>query len=177
MAAVERLAALEGLTVLGWRDVPHLAKHCGSGARAVLPHLAQLFVAGAGGETGLALDRRAFCLRKQAERETGAMFRVELVELGLRGVVARQFSGTLHLADDRIKCAVRVVRGTETAKARMRLGGKAFQKRHREPRFPDTSLAREQHHLAFAGLRPGPAPKQQFRFFFPSDKGSHTASV
>ena len=47
MAAVERLAALEGLTVLGWRDVPHLAEHCGSGARAVLPHLAQLFVASA----------------------------------------------------------------------------------------------------------------------------------
>ena len=41
MAAVERLAALEGLAVLGWRDVPHLAEHCGSGARAVLPHLAR----------------------------------------------------------------------------------------------------------------------------------------
>jgi glutamate synthase (NADPH/NADH) large chain len=45
MAAVEHLAALEGLTVLGWRDVPHEPGHCGSGARAVLPHLAQLFVA------------------------------------------------------------------------------------------------------------------------------------
>jgi glutamate synthase (NADPH) large chain len=74
MAAVERLAALEGLTVLGWRDVPHLAEHCGSGARAVLPHLAQLFVASAGAEGGLALDRRAFCLRKRAEHEAGAYF-------------------------------------------------------------------------------------------------------
>src|SRR6202050_5880429 len=45
MAAVERLAALEGLTVLGWRDVPHLAEHCGSGAPGVPPHPGQLFVA------------------------------------------------------------------------------------------------------------------------------------
>src|ERR1700689_5457360 len=74
MAAVERLAALEGLTVLGWRDVPHLAEHCGSGARAVLPHLAQLFVTSASAESGLALDRRAFCLRRRAEHEAGAYF-------------------------------------------------------------------------------------------------------
>ena len=74
MAAVERLAGLEGLTVLGWRDVPHLAEHCGSGALAVLPHLAQLFVASANSEGGLALDRRAFCLRKRAEHEAGAYF-------------------------------------------------------------------------------------------------------
>jgi glutamate synthase (NADPH) large chain len=71
-AAVERIAALEGLAVLGWRDVPHDPGHCGSGARAVLPHLAQLFVASSRGEGGLALDRRAFCLRKRAERAPGA---------------------------------------------------------------------------------------------------------
>jgi glutamate synthase (NADPH) large chain len=74
VAAVERLAALEGLTVLGWRDVPHEPGHCGSGARAVLPHLAQVFVASASAEGGLALDRRAFCLRKRAEQEAGAYF-------------------------------------------------------------------------------------------------------
>jgi glutamate synthase (NADPH) large chain len=73
-AEVERIAALEGLTVLGWRDVPHDPRQCGSGSRAVLPHLAQLFVAPAGGERGLALDRRAFCLRKRAEHEAGAYF-------------------------------------------------------------------------------------------------------
>jgi len=74
IGAVVRLAALEGLTVLGWRDVPHLPEQCGSGARAVLPHLAQLFVASASGEGGIALDRRAFCLRKRAEHEAGAYF-------------------------------------------------------------------------------------------------------
>ena len=74
MTAIERIAAREHLTVLGWRDVPHDRNSCGEGARAVLPHLAQLFVSGTGGERGLALDRRAFCLRKQAESETGAYF-------------------------------------------------------------------------------------------------------
>src|SRR5215467_15620735 len=76
-AAVAELAAQEGLSVLGWRDVPHDATHCGKGARATMPRLAQLFVAAvkgdgeAGGDTGLTLDRRAFCLRKRMEHETG----------------------------------------------------------------------------------------------------------
>jgi glutamate synthase (NADPH) large chain len=74
MAEIERIAALEGLSVLGWRDVPHDPAHCGSGARDVLPHLAHLVVASPGGEGGLALDRRAFCLRKRAEHEAGAYF-------------------------------------------------------------------------------------------------------
>jgi glutamate synthase (NADPH) large chain len=74
MAQTERIAALEGLAVLGWRDVPHDPAHCGSGSREVMPHLAQLFVASPGGERGLALDRRAFCLRQRAEHEAGAYF-------------------------------------------------------------------------------------------------------
>jgi glutamate synthase (NADPH) large chain len=83
--AIERIAAEEGLTVLGWRDVPHDPSFCGPGARAVMPHLAQLFVAGARPEpaaggagaappTGIDLDRRAFCLRKRAEHEAGVYF-------------------------------------------------------------------------------------------------------
>src|ERR1700729_1277180 len=66
---VERLAAEEGLTTLGWRDVPYDPEHCGRGARDVLPALRQVFVA-ANGESGLALDRRAYCLRKRVEHET-----------------------------------------------------------------------------------------------------------
>ena len=69
VAVIERLAAAEGLTVLGWRAVPHDLSHAGAGARAVLPELAQLFVAGLAGEAGLDLDRRAFCLRKRAEHD------------------------------------------------------------------------------------------------------------
>ena len=71
MAAVQRIAAAEGLTVLGWREVPHNPNFCGNGARAALPRLAQLVVSGLAGESGLDLDRRAYCLRKRLEHETG----------------------------------------------------------------------------------------------------------
>ena len=40
---------------------------------------------------------------------------IELVEFRFRGVVMRQSSGTFHLADDRIKGAVGVLRGAEVA--------------------------------------------------------------
>src|SRR5580692_11467322 len=72
--AVERLAEAEGLTILGWRDVPHDASACGAGARAVMPELAQLFVAGAEGQCGAELERMVFCLRKRAEHEAGVYF-------------------------------------------------------------------------------------------------------
>ncbi len=74
MAVVERIAEREHLTVLGWRAVPHDPACCGAGARAALPQLCQLFVAGMAGETGLALDRLTFCLRKQAEQAAGVYF-------------------------------------------------------------------------------------------------------
>ena len=69
--AVAGLAAEEGVSVLGWRDVPHDDAFCGTGARSTMPRLAQLFVAADNGESGLALDRRAFCLRKRIEHEAG----------------------------------------------------------------------------------------------------------
>jgi glutamate synthase (NADPH) large chain len=66
---VARIAASEGLAVLGWRDVPHDLASCGNEARAVLPELAQLVVAGQAGESGLVLDRKAYCLRQRADHE------------------------------------------------------------------------------------------------------------
>ena len=69
-----RLAAAEGLKILGWREVPFDITACGGGARAVLPDMLQLFVAGEGGERGLELERMAFCLRKRAEHEAGVYF-------------------------------------------------------------------------------------------------------
>src|SRR5262249_8173542 len=47
LATGERVAAAEGLAVLGWREVPYDPSFCGRGALAVMPRLAQLFVASA----------------------------------------------------------------------------------------------------------------------------------
>ncbi|WP_028635899.1 glutamate synthase large subunit [Nocardioides sp. URHA0032] len=72
---IEEIAAEEGLTVLGWRDLPTDDSEVGGMARGVMPAFSQLFVAGAGSRvTGMALERLAFCLRKRAEHETDAYF-------------------------------------------------------------------------------------------------------
>ncbi|MFC1416896.1 glutamate synthase large subunit [Streptacidiphilus cavernicola] len=75
VAGIEAVAAEEGLTVLGWRDVPVTPDLLGDTARSVMPRFRQLFVSDAAGErTGLELDRIAFVLRKRAEREHGLYF-------------------------------------------------------------------------------------------------------
>ena len=58
-AAVARVAAEEGLKVLGWRDVPVTPDLLGATARAVMPRFLQLFVAGAADEQGIELDRKS----------------------------------------------------------------------------------------------------------------------
>ncbi|MFJ9108103.1 glutamate synthase large subunit [Streptomyces sp. NPDC102283] len=70
---IEHIAAQEGLTVLGWRDVPVTPELLGNGARATMPTFRQVFVAD-GESTGIVLDRKAFVLRKRAEREAGVYF-------------------------------------------------------------------------------------------------------
>ncbi len=89
----------------------------------------------------------------------------------------RQSSGTFHLTDYRIKSAVGVLRRAKIAQARVRLRRKALEQRRSQPRFANTCLARQKHHLAFASLRLRPTPQQQFKVFFPSDKLSHAACV
>src|SRR5919112_83551 len=73
-ALIEAIAAEEGLTVLGWRDVPVKPELLGSQALRAMPTFSQLFVASTEGHLGMALERRAYCLRKRAEGETGAYF-------------------------------------------------------------------------------------------------------
>ncbi|CAM5404475.1 glutamate synthase [Streptomyces avidinii] len=69
---IEAIAAEENLTVLGWREVPVTPDLLGNGARATMPAFSQLFVSN--GSTGIELDRKAFVLRKRAEREAGVYF-------------------------------------------------------------------------------------------------------
>ncbi|MEV7542376.1 glutamate synthase large subunit [Streptomyces sp. NPDC089915] len=69
---IEAIAAEENLTVLGWREVPVTPDLLGNGARTTMPAFSQLFVSN--GTTGIELDRKAFVLRKRAEREAGVYF-------------------------------------------------------------------------------------------------------
>jgi glutamate synthase (NADPH) large chain len=74
-ATIERIAVEEGLRVLAWRDVPVTAGLVGETARSCQPVFRQLFVASTPGRVvGMALERRAFCLRKRAELETDVYF-------------------------------------------------------------------------------------------------------
>ncbi|MGW6538367.1 glutamate synthase large subunit [Streptomyces sp. NPDC055051] len=72
-AAVEAIAADEGLTVLGWREVPVAPALLGATARSTMPAFRQVFVTD-GESTGIALDRKAFVFRKRAEREAATYF-------------------------------------------------------------------------------------------------------
>jgi glutamate synthase (NADPH) large chain len=76
VSRLEKIAAEEGLTVLGWREVPVSPDLLGNGARATMPAFSQLFVSDGpdGASKGIALDRKAFVLRKRAEREAGVYF-------------------------------------------------------------------------------------------------------
>ena len=103
--------------------------------------------------------------------------RIELVELRLRRIIARQSGGPFHLADDRVKRAVGVLRRAEIAQPRVRFAGEAFEQRRRQPRFADAGLAGQQHDLAFAALGFGPAPQQQLEFFFPPDQRGQAGRV
>ncbi|MFJ9810183.1 glutamate synthase large subunit [Streptomyces sp. NPDC101158] len=73
VSQIETIAAEEGLDVLGWREVPVAPELLGASARSTMPVFRQLFVAD-GEHSGLALDRKAFVLRKRAEREAGTYF-------------------------------------------------------------------------------------------------------
>ena len=66
-ADITQLASEEGLNVLGWRELPIDSSTLGKTAVSVMPQFQQLFISGKKGETGIALDRLAFALRKRAE--------------------------------------------------------------------------------------------------------------
>ena len=92
-AAVAAIAGSEGLAVVGWREVPHNLDYCGNEARSALPRLVQLFVSGLNGESGMGLDRKAYCLRKRAGHELGAY----LVSLASATIVYKGMLTALQL--------------------------------------------------------------------------------
>ena len=77
-AIVEHVVRDEGLTLLGWRDIPHIPSACGDIARRGIPAFRQLYV-GRGKSTpdAASLERKLYVIRKRATNEA-------LASLGLR---------------------------------------------------------------------------------------------
>ena len=71
---LNELAGSEGLTLLGWRELPINPQSLGATAKSVMPNFQQLFVAGKKGESALDLDRLLFTFRKQAEHSLPVYF-------------------------------------------------------------------------------------------------------
>ena len=71
---LEILAKEEGLQILGWREVPINSASLGATALSVMPNFQQVFLAGSENESGIQLDRKAFCFRKRAEHELQIYF-------------------------------------------------------------------------------------------------------
>jgi glutamate synthase (NADPH/NADH) large chain len=110
---IEELADEEGLTVLGWRDVPVDPAGLGATASSVMPQFSQVVVVATGARlTGMALERMAFCLRKRAEHETDVYFgSLSGRTLLYKGMLTTAQLGTFYpdLADERVASALAVV--------------------------------------------------------------------
>ncbi|MFT4043153.1 MAG: glutamate synthase large subunit [Gordonia sp. (in: high G+C Gram-positive bacteria)] len=63
---VEKIVAAEGLTLLGWREVPINEASLGALARDAMPTFRQVFI---GGAHGMELERKAFVVRKRVQYE------------------------------------------------------------------------------------------------------------
>ncbi len=110
---IEEIAAEEGLSVLGWREVPTDPEILGSAARSVMPVFSQLFLAASGPRlSGMALERLAFCLRKRVEKETDVYFpSLSSRTLAYKGMLTTDQLDTFFpdLVDERIASALAVV--------------------------------------------------------------------
>src|SRR3954466_16186918 len=110
---IEEIAAEEGLTVLGWRDVPTDSSTLGTTAVSVMPTFSQLFVAATSGRlVGMGLERLAFCLRKRAEHETDVYFpSLSSRTIAYKGMLTTDQLKLFYpdLVDERVASAVAVV--------------------------------------------------------------------
>ncbi|MEN9752446.1 MAG: Ferredoxin-dependent glutamate synthase 1, partial [Actinomycetota bacterium] len=89
----EDVASSEGIRVLGWREVPVNPSVLGDLARAAMPHVLQVFVAGEAGERDMPLERKLFRMRKRAEHSIG----IYLPSLSSRTLVYKGMVTTLQL--------------------------------------------------------------------------------
>ncbi len=115
-AAIESIMADEGLTVLGWRDVPVNPDCLGKTAREAMPSFRQLFVSDPAGASGIDLDRRIFVARKRVEHELPPEQTSYFPSLGSRTLIYKGMFTTPQLAvffpdlaDERMESALALV--------------------------------------------------------------------
>lgn len=112
-ARIEEIAAEEGLTVLGWRDLPTDPSSLGRTAIDCMPSFSQLFVSATGTRLmGMGLERLAFCLRKRAEHETDVYFpSLSSRTIAYKGMLTTDQLDHVFpdLVDERVESAIAVV--------------------------------------------------------------------
>jgi len=112
IAGIDAVATSEGLTVLGWRDVPFDDSMIGEQAREMMPLFRQVFISGNGRE-GMELERLIYVTRKRIEHEVPGVY---FPSLSARTLV---YKGMLHcpqlpgffpdLVDPRLQTALALV--------------------------------------------------------------------
>ncbi|MEX2627171.1 MAG: glutamate synthase central domain-containing protein, partial [Ilumatobacteraceae bacterium] len=97
--AIAGIMADEGLTVLGWRDVPVDPDCLGATSRAAMPTFKQLFVFADDGATDIDLDRKLFVARKRTEHEIDGDLQTYFSSLSARTVVYKGMLTTPQLGE------------------------------------------------------------------------------
>ena len=114
--AIGTIIVDEGLTVLGWRDVPVNPDCLGASARVVMPICRQLFVSDPAGATGIELDRKVFIARKRIEHDLPTEQQTYFPSLSSRTLLYKGMLTTPQLAvffpdlgDERLESALVLV--------------------------------------------------------------------
>ena len=113
-AAIDAIAAEEGMRTVAWRDVPVDPSMLGPTARAVMPSFRQLFVTGNDPYLNdMNLERRAYVVRKRAENEVPGIY---IPSLSYRTHIYKGMLTTdqlddffLDLTDERIESSIALV--------------------------------------------------------------------
>ena len=113
-AAIDAIAAEEGMRTVAWRDVPVDPSMLGPTARAVMPSFRQLFVTGNDPYlNNMNLERRAYVVRKRAENEVPGIY---IPSLSYRTHIYKGMLTTdqlddffLDLTDERIESSIALV--------------------------------------------------------------------
>ena len=91
----KQIASEEGLSVLGWRDLPTNSKSLGKTALSVMPQFKQVFISGNSNESDLILERMVYCLRKRIENK----YNIYIPSLSSRTIVYKGMLTTGQLEE------------------------------------------------------------------------------